>query len=84
MRIRCEVRHRRREEQGHEGVGYAPDGLVETRKRIDCFGLGDHDFRLSILRPCELKGVAAIPDMYAIKLDRLVTLLVHYVSAVED
>lgn len=45
-------------------MSFEPSDLVETRKRSDRHGLGDHYFRPSMQNLCELKGVAAVPEVY--------------------
>lgn len=69
LRTLCEVRRARRE-AARAWMGNTLNDLVETRQRTASCGPGDHYFRLSIQKLCELKGVAVVPARFRDKARR--------------
>lgn len=65
-------------------MSFELSGLVETRKRTDRYGLGDHYFRLSMQKLCELKGLAAVADVYAAWVCQQLSILVPSKPVAKD
>ncbi|KAI0011585.1 hypothetical protein F4779DRAFT_572335 [Xylariaceae sp. FL0662B] len=55
---------RDRRESAADWAGNALNDLVETRQRIDAYGIGQHFFRRSIELLCEMKGVE-VPSLWS-------------------
>ncbi|KAK4209753.1 hypothetical protein QBC37DRAFT_429896 [Rhypophila decipiens] len=59
FRARQERREKVVSEENGDWAGNALNDLVETRMRIDKYGIGEHYFRESVHKLAELKGVEA-------------------------